>query len=132
MLTKKLPVLPSARDLETCVTQLKVLADPTRLSVIRLLLAGPAHVNSLAEQLNVEQSLLSHHLKVPRRRSGRFEPPGQAGRLPRGGGRREVVQRGGVDRSGMLQALVRRGAEARAEALSWLSGGVKESAPERI
>ena len=63
---KKLPVLPSERDLETCVTQLKVLADPTRLSVIRLLLAAPLNVNSLSEELGVEQSLLSHHLKVLR------------------------------------------------------------------
>lgn len=63
---KKLPVLPSERDLETCVTQLKVLADPTRLSVIRLLLAAPLNVNALSEELGVEQSLLSHHLKVLR------------------------------------------------------------------
>ena len=66
MLNKKLPVLPSVKELETCVTQLKVLADPTRLAVIRLLLAEPLHVNALSEQLGVEQSLLSHHLKVLR------------------------------------------------------------------
>ena len=63
---KKLPVLPSERDLENCVTQLKVLADPTRLAVIRLLLAEPLNVNSLSSELGVEQSLLSHHLKVLR------------------------------------------------------------------
>lgn len=63
---KKLPVLPSERDLATCVTQLKVLADPTRLAVIRLLLAEPLNVNTLSAELGVEQSLLSHHLKVLR------------------------------------------------------------------
>ena len=66
MTSKKLPVLPSERELDACVNQLKVLADATRLAVIRLLLAGPMHVTQLSEQLAVEQSLLSHHLKVLR------------------------------------------------------------------
>ena len=66
MNSKKLPMLPNERDLSTCVTQLKVLADSTRLAVIRLLLAHPLHVTELSEKLNVEQSLLSHHLKILR------------------------------------------------------------------
>ncbi len=49
-----------------CVDKLKVLADPTRLSVMDELFHGPRHVNDLARILSVEQSLLSHHLKVLR------------------------------------------------------------------
>ncbi len=53
-------------EIERCGQQLKVLADPTRLAVLRLLMLGPCHVHELAEQLKVEQSLLSHHLKTLR------------------------------------------------------------------
>jgi ArsR family transcriptional regulator len=45
---------------------LKVLADETRLAVVEQLLDGPKHVGEINEQLGVEQSLLSHHLKVLR------------------------------------------------------------------
>ncbi len=45
---------------------LKVLADDTRLSVVEQLLAGPKHVGEMNQTLGVEQSLLSHHLKVLR------------------------------------------------------------------
>lgn len=50
----------------SCAEKLKVLSDPTRLSVVELLMAGPKHVNELNEVLQVEQSLLSHHLRVLR------------------------------------------------------------------
>jgi DNA-binding transcriptional ArsR family regulator len=53
------------RDL-SCSEKLKVLADKTRLAVLECLLEGPSHVGPLAERLEVEQSLLSHHLKVLR------------------------------------------------------------------
>jgi len=43
------------------------LADETRLAVVQALLDGPRHVGELNLQLNVEQSLLSHHLQVLRR-----------------------------------------------------------------
>jgi DNA-binding transcriptional ArsR family regulator len=49
-----------------CVSKLKALADSTRLQVIEALMAGPKHVNQLMEILDVEQSLLSHHLRVLR------------------------------------------------------------------
>jgi len=45
---------------------LKVLADETRLAVVRQLLDGPRRVHELNEALGAEQSLLSHHLKVLR------------------------------------------------------------------
>ena len=50
----------------TSAAKLKILADRTRLSVMECLLEAPKHVGELAELLKVEQSLLSHHLKVLR------------------------------------------------------------------
>lgn len=49
-----------------CSDLLKVLADETRLAVVRKLMEGPQLVGQLNESLNLEQSLLSHHLKVLR------------------------------------------------------------------
>jgi ArsR family transcriptional regulator len=51
---------------QPCASRLKILADPTRLDVLRRLLAGPSHVGDLGAALGVEQSLLSHHLRVLR------------------------------------------------------------------
>lgn len=50
----------------TCARKLKVLSDSTRLAVMELLMKKPSHVGPLVEALGVEQSLLSHHLKVLR------------------------------------------------------------------
>ena len=50
----------------SCVRQLKVLADTTRLGVLELLMEGPKQVGELNAVLGIEQSLLSHHLKVLR------------------------------------------------------------------
>ena len=50
----------------SCADILKVLADDTRLGVVRLLMSGPLHVGAMNEQLEVEQTLLSHHLRVLR------------------------------------------------------------------
>ena len=49
-----------------CVRKLKVLADTTRLAVLQILMEGPKHVGELNAVLEIEQSLLSHHLKVLR------------------------------------------------------------------
>ena len=43
-----------------------MLANETRLAVVEQLLSGPKHVAEINEELGVEQSLLSHHLKVLR------------------------------------------------------------------
>ena len=51
---------------QDCAAQLKVLADSTRLAVARRLLLKPLRVGELRRQLGVEQSLLSHHLRVLR------------------------------------------------------------------
>jgi len=53
-------------DPESCAAKLRVLSDPTRLEVMRLLGVGPRAVKELLTELAIEQSLLSHHLKVLR------------------------------------------------------------------
>ncbi|HNP27419.1 MAG: winged helix-turn-helix transcriptional regulator [Nitrospira sp.] len=50
----------------SCSSKLKVLSDPTRLAVLESLMTGSKNVGELMEQLDVEQSLLSHHLAVLR------------------------------------------------------------------
>lgn len=66
------------QDNSHCSQRLKVLAEPHRLAILKLLFTGPKHVWELNQSLNLEQSLLSHHLKVLRqqgfvqsRRSGK-------------------------------------------------------------
>ncbi len=49
-----------------CADKLKVLSDVTRLFVLEELLARPLTVTELNALLKIEQSLLSHHLKVLR------------------------------------------------------------------
>jgi ArsR family transcriptional regulator len=51
---------------DACADILRALGDATRLGVLQALLERPYHVNDLMEKLHVEQSLLSHHLKVLR------------------------------------------------------------------
>jgi len=50
----------------SCASVLKILADDTRLAVMELLLEGPRYVGEMMEQLDVEPSLFSHHLRVLR------------------------------------------------------------------
>ncbi|MEM7227200.1 MAG: metalloregulator ArsR/SmtB family transcription factor [Planctomycetota bacterium] len=52
--------------LSDCASQLQVLSEQSRLEVVRLLLGGPSHVKALQEAIGIEQSLLSHHLRVLR------------------------------------------------------------------
>lgn len=49
-----------------CARKLKVLADSTRLSVLKMLIQQPMHVGEMNAVLGLDQSLLSHHLKVLR------------------------------------------------------------------
>jgi ArsR family transcriptional regulator, nickel/cobalt-responsive transcriptional repressor len=49
-----------------CADILRALGDATRLGVLQALLERPYHVGDLQERFGVEQSLLSHHLKVLR------------------------------------------------------------------
>ena len=62
-----LNIIDSPSDEATsCASRLKVLADETRLAVVEQLLDGPKHVSEINETLQIEPSLLSHHLKVLR------------------------------------------------------------------
>jgi len=47
----------------SCAALLKALADETRLTVVRALMNGERHVGALVDELDIEQSLLSHHLR---------------------------------------------------------------------
>lgn len=58
------PSAPS--DPSACAEKLRVLADPTRLAIVKALFEQPSHVGALGRRLEVEQSLLSHHLRVLR------------------------------------------------------------------
>ena len=50
----------------SCVDIMKVLSDETRFAVLQRLLAGPLHVHEINEELGLDPTLLSHHLKVLR------------------------------------------------------------------
>ena len=49
-----------------CSGRLKAIADPTRWAVIAQLLDGPKNVGELNAFLNIDLTLLSHHLKILR------------------------------------------------------------------
>jgi len=49
-----------------CASALHCLGDSTRLAVVRLLMRGSRTVGQMQRMLGVEQSLLSHHLRVMR------------------------------------------------------------------
>jgi ArsR family transcriptional regulator len=49
-----------------CATKLAVLADPTRLAVLEVLLDGPRNVKAINQRMGIAQNLLSHHLRVLR------------------------------------------------------------------
>ena len=50
----------------SCASVLKVLADETRLAVVESLLDGPKTVAEINDVLEVESTLLSHHLRALR------------------------------------------------------------------
>lgn len=56
----------SSSSQTSCASLLKILADETRLAVVRQLIDGPKHVGEINEPLGLEQSLLSHHLRILR------------------------------------------------------------------
>ena len=82
----------TARASTECATKLRVLGDPTRMRVVEVLMDGPRCVHELMSILRIEQSLLSHHLRILReagfvvtRRDGRgvlydLSPPFRSGR----------------------------------------------------
>jgi DNA-binding transcriptional ArsR family regulator len=62
----KINKIPRRRRV-SCSERLKVVADPTRLAVLRILMTeGPHTVSDINLHIKVEQSLLSHHLQILR------------------------------------------------------------------
>ncbi len=51
---------------KNCVTQLKVLADETRMMVLREIKDQGKTVSEINKKIKIDQSLLSHHLKILR------------------------------------------------------------------
>ena len=58
--------MQTARAASECAGKLRVLGDPTRMRVVEVLMDGPRCVHELMSILRIEQSLLSHHLRVMR------------------------------------------------------------------
>ena len=56
----------SRNDQPDCATLLRALGDPSRLAMVEILLESPSHVSSFVSALDLEQSLVSHHLRVLR------------------------------------------------------------------
>ncbi len=54
------------REPPSCAELLKALADETRLAIVRVLMDGPRRVFEINATLDIEQSLLSHHLRALR------------------------------------------------------------------
>jgi DNA-binding transcriptional ArsR family regulator len=52
---------------KSCAERLRIIGTAVRLEVLRQLATGPKFVYELNDRLGVEQSLLSHHLRVLRR-----------------------------------------------------------------
>jgi len=57
---------PRAEDLEDAATLLRALGNRLRLAVITILEDGPECVHELVEALDVEQPLISQHLRILR------------------------------------------------------------------
>lgn len=55
-----------APSIQVCLRRIKAVSDKIRWTVIEMLMDGPKTVGVLAQKLGVEQSLLSHHLKILR------------------------------------------------------------------
>jgi DNA-binding transcriptional ArsR family regulator len=64
--------LPTIVDDERAASQvadiLKAIAHPLRVRIIALLIAGPQHVNGLAERLDTKQAVISQQLRILRMR----------------------------------------------------------------
>jgi ArsR family transcriptional regulator len=57
---------PPTRDIQSLAEWLKILSDPTRLSVFNLLMQGVQCNCELGDHLRLPRNLISHHLNVLR------------------------------------------------------------------
>ena len=54
------------RELKEWARGFKLLSDPTRLGILRLLAGGPKNVKALCEALGLRQTSVSHHVGLLR------------------------------------------------------------------
>jgi len=59
-------MLSSSHSSQYCARRLKLLADETRFQILELLREKPRYVGEMNQIIPIEQSLLSHHLKILR------------------------------------------------------------------
>ena len=64
--SNKTPATLAVSDSATCADKLRVLADATRLTILRVLWQQPLCVGDINQHLRIDQSLLSHHLRTLR------------------------------------------------------------------
>ena len=57
---------PGGHSSDFCSRRLKAIADPTRWDVLVQLVRGPRTVTELNASLDVDRTLLSHHLRILR------------------------------------------------------------------
>jgi len=60
------PTTPPIADIEKLTALFKLLADPTRLSILMQLSSGEVNVSTLCEVLGLPQPSVSHHLGLLR------------------------------------------------------------------
>jgi DNA-binding transcriptional ArsR family regulator len=63
-LNKSRTTKKSANQVQKCVGRLKILAEENRFRIIHEIMGTPKSVNEINLILKIEQSLLSHHLKI--------------------------------------------------------------------
>ncbi|RLI47306.1 transcriptional regulator [Candidatus Bathyarchaeota archaeon] len=49
---------------ETCYLFFSVLKNPLRIAILELLLKEPLNVGEISTELNIERSIISHHLRI--------------------------------------------------------------------
>lgn len=65
-MAKAKPSPPPDLDPVRLAADLDILADPTRIRVVRLLAVAPTHVGGLCESIGISQPAMSHHLSLLR------------------------------------------------------------------
>jgi DNA-binding transcriptional ArsR family regulator len=67
VMSKKLPTINEEQLTPTeCAKALRAIGDQTRIRILKLLMLGEQSVLEIAEQLNLDQPHVSHHLAVLR------------------------------------------------------------------
>ena len=65
---KSSKLIKDTKKSESISEILKALAHPIRIRIVAILCSGQEHVNGLAKQLNLQQAIVSQHLRILRMR----------------------------------------------------------------